>query len=154
MPSCLLLRGNLILETTSFFHSIEMKNQYNRIRCLTQAPLESWGSKFVSSRSAEEYGERQPALWLCQLFSKLHARVKKIKDKEDEPHLLIKHILYSPFSAMLNHTIGHKSLYTLYEKWIITAKEAKKHTSKNIMFPSRKCRNSEPWTQVFNSESF
>lgn len=55
---------------------------------------------------------------------------------------------------MLNNTIGHKLLYTLYSKWIITTHEAKKRTSKNIMFPKRKWRDSEQWTQVSNSEVF
>lgn len=131
-----------------------MKNLYNLIRFPTWAQLESIASELVSSLSADKYRERQPVLWFCQLFSKLHVRVKRINDKEDDPCLLIKHILYSPFSTMLNNTIGHKLLYTLYSKWIITTHEAKKRTSKNIMFPKRKWRDSEQWTQVSNSEVF
>ena len=77
------------LQATSFFHGIEMKNKYNRVGFLTEAPLESRGSEFVSSLSAED-SVRGSLLCVCQLFSELHAQVKKIKGKEDKPHLLNK----------------------------------------------------------------
>lgn len=88
------------LQAISFFHSIEMKKPHNLTGFLTWAQLEGVVSGSDSSLPAEEQGVRQPGLWLCQLFSKLYASVKRIKDQEDKLCLLIKRILHSAFSRM------------------------------------------------------
>lgn len=100
------------------------------------------------------FAETHPVLWILQLFSKLHARIKRIKDKEDNPLPADKtYVLFSFLYVVFNNTIEHKPLYTLYNKYIITTHEVRKHTSKNIMYLNGEWRDVlEQWALVFDSE--